>query len=109
MHGEVTTASGVLPQTMLFVEVVELGHRMTTDRIAVAANGNFDTRPLHAGNYEFRVVGPNGDLLGSENVTVARVCQQRDNSLDGRRNAAKRGRRCLVGHATAQSAKKGTS
>ncbi len=71
VHGEVTTASGALPQTMLFVEVVELGHRMTTDRIAVAANGNFDTRPLHAGNYEFRVVGPNGDLLGSENVTVA--------------------------------------
>jgi tetratricopeptide (TPR) repeat protein len=71
IHGEVTTPSGVLPQTMLFVEVVEQGHRATNERIAVAANGNFDTRPLHPGNYEFRVVGPNGDLLGSENVTVA--------------------------------------
>ena len=71
VHGEVTTPSGVLPQVMLFVEVIELGHRTSNERIAVAANGDFDTRPLHPGNYEFRVVGPNGDLLGSESVTVA--------------------------------------
>jgi tetratricopeptide (TPR) repeat protein len=70
VHGQVTTADGALPAQMLFVEVIELGHRSANERVTVSANGDFDTHPLSAGNYEFRVVDASGSLLASENMAV---------------------------------------
>ncbi len=70
VHGEVTTASGVLPSQMLFIEVLELGHRSVNERVSVSANGTFDTPAVAVGNYEFRVVDASGSVLASETVVV---------------------------------------
>ena len=70
IRGTVSLESGALPNG-LQVEVDDLNHHLTVDRVFLMPNGDFEFRNLQAGSYAIRITNMRGDSVREEFVTIS--------------------------------------
>jgi len=75
IRGEV---KGLSSGSNLVVEAFDTGTNLRVGQALVSVTGNFDLDTLPRGNYELRLVGPNGELIQSQYVSLNTSTQMVD-------------------------------